>query len=308
MQGIEIARAFYQTKLVPLIERDFAQYKDRIAIGLVGRGSECYGFDDEISKDHDFEPSLCIWLDDEDEREFGFALFRAYSKLCKDHNGDSKSEKSLGGTGGRGVMTISEFYRGYTGRKGAPETLDDWLYTPSHYLAEATNGVVFCDPLGNFSEIREQIKHGIPSDVRLKKIASCAFYMAQAGQYNYKRCLVHGEVGASRLALAEFAKNASEMVYLLNNEHMPYYKWCFRGMRSLDVLSDSADRLTDILCASACDEEKAIEKIECFCKDVIAELLRQGLTDSRSDYLENHAYSINEKIKDSRLRNLPVML
>ena len=308
MQGIEIARVFYETKLVPLIERDFAQHKDRIAVGLVGRGSECYGFDDEISKDHDFEPSLCIWLDDEDERKFGFALFRAYSKLCKEHNGDSKSEKSLGGASGRGVMTISEFYRGYTGRNGAPELLEDWIYTPSHYFAEATNGVVFCDPLGKFSKIREQIKHGIPADARLKKIASCAFYMAQAGQYNYKRCLKHGEIGASRLALAEFARNASEMVYLLNGEHMPYYKWCFRGMRSLEVLSDGADMLTNILNTTMGEENKAIENIEIFCKNVIAEFLRQGLTDSRSDYLENHAYSINEKIKDAKLRNLPVML
>ena len=119
---------------------------------------------------------------------------------------------------------------------------------------------------------------------------------------------MHGEVGASRLALAEFARSATEMIYLLNNEHMPYYKWCFRGLRSLDILSDGADRLTRILGTSVGDEKKAIDNIEGVCKDVIDELLRQGLTDSRSDYLENHAYSINEKIKDSKLRNLPVML
>ena len=79
-------------------------------------------------------------------------------------------------------------------------------------------------------------------------------------------------------------------------------------MRSFEVLSVGADSLTDILSTSVGEEENAIEKIECFCKDVIAELWNQGLTDSRSDYLENHAYSINEKIKDARLRNLPVML
>ena len=308
MQGIEIARMFYQQKVAPMIERDFARYKDKIAVGLVGRGSECYGFDDEISKDHDFEPSLCIWLDDEDEGQFGFALFRAYSKLCREQNGETEIQKSLGVNGGRVVMTISDFYRSYTGRPGAPETAEDWLYTPSSYFAEATNGVVFCDPLGKFSAIREQIKRGMPADVRLKKIASCAFYMAQAGQYNYKRCLDHGETGASRLALAEFVRYALEMVYLLNNAYMPYYKWSFRGIKALDILSDSADILSGILNVTDREESLTVNKIELFCAMIIDELSRQDLTDSESDYMENHAYSINGRIKDARLRNLPVML
>ena len=77
MKGIEISRAFYEQYGREMIESEFAQYKERIAVGLVGHGSECFGFDDEISRDHDFEPSFCIWLTEEDEREFGFKLFRA---------------------------------------------------------------------------------------------------------------------------------------------------------------------------------------------------------------------------------------
>ena len=80
MKGIELSRAFYLELGKPMIESEFAEYADRIAVGLVGHGSECFGFDDEISRDHDFEPSFCIWLTDEDEREFGFKLFRAYKK------------------------------------------------------------------------------------------------------------------------------------------------------------------------------------------------------------------------------------
>ena len=60
MKGIELARAFYEEYGKPMIERDFAEYSDRIAVGLVGRGSECYGFDDEISTDHDFEAGFCL--------------------------------------------------------------------------------------------------------------------------------------------------------------------------------------------------------------------------------------------------------
>ena len=308
MQGIEQSRKFYEQIFAPMIEREFSQYADRIAVGLVGHGSECFGYDDEISKDHDFEPSLCIWLDDEDEREFGFALFRAYSKLCRNYNQDLQSEKSLGGAGGRGVMTISEFYRGYTGRCGAPETPEDWLYTPSHYLAEATNGVVFCDSLGKFTSIREQIKHGMPNDVRLKKIASCAFYMAQTGQYNFARCLKHGELGAARLALSDFVKNSVEITFLLNKKHMPYYKWCFKAMSELEFWGDKARFLSELI-NMPIDRQADIEcSIESFCSDIIKILQEEKLTDSNSDYLENHAYSIKERIKNTHLRNMPIML
>lgn len=243
MKGIDISRAFYEEYGRPMIEKEFSEYANKIAVGLVGHGSECFRFDDEISCDHDFEPGFCLWLRDEDEKAIGFKLFRAYSKLPDEYMGLRLKEKSAFGSNSKGVMTISDFYMQYTGRAGAPETLSDWLYTPSHYLAEATNGEVFFDPLGDFSRIREKIKHGMPEDVRLKKIASCALLMAQTGQYNYSRCLSHGEGGAARLALCEFVKEGIEVVFLLNKAHMPYYKWAFRSMASLPILGETSSAL-----------------------------------------------------------------
>ena len=308
MKGIEISRAFFEEWGRPMIEREFAEYKDRIAVGLVGHGSECFGYDDDISRDHDFAPAFCLWLTEEDEREFGFKLFRAYSKLPKEFMGLKTAQKSLGGGNEFGVRIISDFYKKYTGRGGAPECWQDWLYTPSHYFAEATNGEVFCDPLGMFSAIRDEILHGMPEDVRLKKIASCALHMAQSGQYNYKRCIAHGEIAAARLALDEFARYAAEIVFLLEKRHMPYYKWVFRAMRSLDSLGFLAGELENILLTPP-DETLKIElAIEAFCESVVAELKRQNITEAQCNYLETHAYSINDMIKDHEIRNLHVLL
>ena len=53
MKGLELSRAYFEAYGRPMLERDFAQVIDRIAVGLVGHGSECFGFDDEISLDHD---------------------------------------------------------------------------------------------------------------------------------------------------------------------------------------------------------------------------------------------------------------
>lgn len=306
MRGIELSKAYFEEYGKPMLEKDFGEHLDRIAVGLVGHGSECFGFDDEISLDHDFEPGFCIWLTDEDEQSFGFRLFRTYSKLPREFMGVKCLDRSAMGAKEKGVRTISEFYRAYTGRSGAPECWQDWLYTPSHYFSEATNGEVFCDPLGEFSRIREIIKNGMPEDVRLKKIASCALRMAQSGQYNYKRCIAHGELGAARLALGEFAKNAAELAFLLERRHAPYYKWIFRAMRELNALGYLANKIEELITLPS-DETLRIELlIEEISAVFIGCFKKQGITEATCGFLESHAYSINDGIKDSEIRNLHI--
>lgn len=308
MRGIELSKAYFEEFGRPMLERDFAQYIDKMAIGLVGHGSECFGFDDVISTDHDFEPGFCIWITDEDEKEFGFKLFRAYSKLPKEYRGIKCLEHSALGSKEKGVHTISEFFLTYTGRRGAPETWQDWLYTPSHYFAEATNGEIFFDAYGEFSRIRNEILHGMPDDVRLKRIASCALHMAQSGQYNYKRCINHGEPGAARLALDEFIRNCAEIVFLLEKRHAPYYKWIFRAMRELPRLSPFAEKLQRLATLNS-DETLMIEiLIEEISSDIISEFKKQRITEATCNYLESHAYSINDMIENSEIRNLHVLL
>ncbi|MBQ8407973.1 MAG: DUF4037 domain-containing protein [Clostridia bacterium] len=306
MLGIELSKKYYEEFGRPMFERDFSPYLDRIAVGLVGHGSECFGFDDEISRDHDFAPGFCIWITEEDDREFGFRLMRAYAKLPKEFLGIKCADKSLGGSNALGVHTINSFYSEYTGREGAPESWQDWLFTPSHYFAEATNGEIFADPLGEFSRIRSIIKEGMPEDVRLKRIACCLLHMAQAGQYNYKRCIAHGENGAARLALAEFAEYAAEIAFLLEKQHAPYYKWIFRAMRLLPHLSHLAQKLEEIITLPSEETLKIELAIESYCKEIVSELNRQGIIQSDCDYLEPHAFAVNASIKNPEIRNLHI--
>ncbi len=218
MKGLDISREFYLQYGKPMLEEQFAHVLDRIAVGLVGEGSECLGFDDEISKDHDFDAGFCLWITEEDEKSFGFKLERAYSKLPKEFMGLRKSILSPVGGNRHGVITIENFYTRFLGSPCYPNELERWLYLPSSALSAASNGEVFNDKLGKFSDIRNKLLQGYPEDIRKKKLAAHTIFMTQSGQYNYMRCLDRGENGAAQLAIFEFVRHTISAIYLLNNK------------------------------------------------------------------------------------------
>lgn len=310
MTGLEEAENFYRKLGAPMLERDFAECANRVAVGLVGHGSECFGFDDEISRDHDFEPRFYLWLTKEDEEKYGFALTRAYDKIRAEYCGDKRARTSVGAANYGGVMTIGDFYRRYTGEEGAPSSLKGWLYTDSEFFAEATNGRVFADPLGEFSRVRDEILHGMPEDVRLKKIASSAMKIAQSGQYNFARCVKRGEMGAAMLALGEFARNALYMAFLLDKRHCPYYKWAFRAMRQLPETGELASPLEYLLTeANDSDTLKVKEGIiEDICGVFATIMRKQNIADCPDNYLEPFAYAIQKNIRNAEIRNMHILL
>ena len=309
MQGLEIARAFYEEYGVPMLREQFPGLLPYVAAGLVGSGSECYGFDDELSRDHDFEPGFCLFLPGEDvvDRRTAFQLERAYAHLPREFAGLRRGLMAPAGGSRHGVLRISEFYEEKVGTADGQLSLQQWMTLPAHLLADATNGEVFCDPYGEFTSIRTRLSH-LPEEVRRKKLAGQLLIMAQAGQYNYSRCLAHGETGAAQLAMIEFAQSALRAAFLLNDRHMPYYKWSFRALRALPFLSDLADTL-EFLITSDNDRATSATKAEII-EDVagifIRALQEQELTDATCGDLAKHAYSVNDSITDPQLRNMNI--
>ncbi len=302
MRGLEEARALYEEYGRPMLHRQFPQLEDRIAVGLAGHGSECYGFDDEISRDHDFARGFCLWLTDEDELRWGVELSRAYRSLPLGQS----TERSALAEDNCGVRRTAFFYRRYTGSPGAPESWQQWLSLPSHALAEASNGEVFRDDLGEFSAVREAILSGMPEDVRKKKLAARLIEMAQCGQYNYARCLKHGEAGAAMLELTDFVRAACGAIYLLEKRHMPYTKWMLRGMDALPRLGSLRPALEFLLSGEG-DTALRLGVIEDLCATVAGELRAQGLSEGNWDYLEPHAFAVQGKIENPQIRALHVM-
>lgn len=90
VSGLKLARAFWTQMGKPMIAAKYPQHAGRIAAGLVGHGSECYGFDDTYSQDHDFGPRFCLWLTDEDYAAIGEQLEADYEALPRKFSVDAQ--------------------------------------------------------------------------------------------------------------------------------------------------------------------------------------------------------------------------
>ncbi len=306
MNGLELSKEFYEEYGKPMLEKDFADLLPFLAIGFVGKGSEHFGFDDEISRDHDFEPGFCIFLPDEsivDIRQ-EFLLERAYAKLPKEYKGINRLKMSPVGGNRNGVIRTAKFYEDAVGSPDGNLSAEGWLYIPDYALAEATNGEIYFDEYGEFSKIRENLMN-MPKDIKLKRLAGNILIMAQSGQYNFFRCLKHNEPQAAQLACVEFVNSAMKTVFLLNNKYMPFYKWSFRALKQIKSDFDFVSKLSILLLGD--NHSEKINVIEEISAEIIAELQRQKLTSVISEDLERHAYSVNDKICDGNIRNMHIL-
>ena len=184
-----------------------------------------------------------------------------------------------------------------------------WLALPEQSLAEAVNGeIFFFDLTAGEYHIRKAPVTLIRKIMR-EELAGYLLLMAQAGQYNYTRCLAHGETAAAQLAVCEFVKSACGSIFLLNKVYQPYYKWTFRALRALPLLFEEAELLEYLLTTDNAPEtaEEKYGVVEGIAADVIEALTEQGLTEADCGDLEKHAYSVNDGIADGELRNLHIL-
>ena len=293
-----------------MLDEQFPDLLPYLAAGFFGSGSECFGYDDEISRDHDFEPGFCLFLPGEDvvDRKAAFALERAYAKLPKEFMGLRRSTMGPVGGARHGVLRTEEFFAEKIGAPDGVLTPTQWLTAPEQALAECTNGELYFDNRGDVTGIREALAY-FPEEIRRKKLAGHLLLMAQSGQYNFLRCIRHGENGAAQLAAGEFVRSTMSAVFLLNRRYQPYYKWSFRAMRGLPKLALLAE-LLEYLLTTDNEGDLAQDKydvMESIAADVIDELMEQGLTRATCGDLEKHAYSVNDGITDATLRNLHIL-
>lgn len=299
-KGMDLCEDFYKEYGIPMIQNSFGEYEGAIAVGLVGEGSECFGFDDSISRDHDFGPGFCMWLTDSIYDEIGEKLQEEYEKLPTTYMGITR--RNSGKAAKRvGVFRIRDFYENLIGIGEIPATQNQWLFIEDYQFAAATNGKVFRDDLDEFSRIRRGLLRHYPEEVRVKKIAREAALMAQSGQYNYTRMFGRGEKVTASIALSEFMKHTMMMVYLLNRRFSPFYKWMHKGMSNMTILPQIQDILNHLV-EMPLGDERIPETIEFIVSLIIKEMRKQSLTTGEDNYLDHHTDKILKSIPQKEVK------
>lgn len=225
--GLKLAKEFYETYGKPMITEKFGKYENRIAVGLAGRGSDCFGYDDEASRDHDWGPDFCLWVTDETWADIGEDLQRAYEALPAEFRGCRRAPR-VNGKNRRGVIRISEFYRGLVGTDRYREI--DWRSVSDTSLAAAVNGRVFRDDEGVFTAFRNQLLQGYPEEIFYLKVAEAAAKYAQTAEYNFSRMLDRGDELSAGLMLWDGIREAMRLQLYLDGKYPPHDKWLHRSL------------------------------------------------------------------------------
>ena len=244
---MEKNRRFYDQYVADLIRTRFGEYENRIAVGIVGEGSDCFGYDDEISRDHDFGTGVCLWVTDEDMYRFGYMLSIAYNELVDSAERTYYTERMRER---RGVTTIHSFYSDILHINCDTEhctmSEENWRNLDHSCLKTAVNGEVFRDDLGQFTAFRDLLLGYYPDRIWRTRIAEQLHAYASSIQVNYARCMSRNDIVAAEMCRSKGLAAAMELFFLLKREYPPYYKWTFRALSELDTEGVFTEKIREL--------------------------------------------------------------
>jgi len=307
LNGLELSREFFETEALPDLLRRFPEAAEWAAAGLAGNGSECFGFDDELSRDHDWGIDFFLWIP-ESKADYLPALRDWKAQVNEQIPPELRKHRSAYGAQ-VGVQTVGEFYKSLIGCIDRPKKLQEWISAPEENLCMAVNGSVFRDPAGEFTAVRQRILAYFPEDIRLKKMAAACMRIAQSGQYNLPRMAKRQDWVAAQEIRSQFIRHAMHLCFLLEKRYMPYYKWAWRSLCTLPGIgAELGQRLKALVETCGWDQaalDSTQEQVERICALLIRALREQGISTEADDFLIPHGEAIRNRIQADVLRELP---
>ncbi len=261
--GLDLSRRFYETLVGPIIADALPQL--RYAAARLGDGSEVLGFDTEMSADHNYGPTVQIFLDEADFVHAD-ALMAALDRQLPESFEDwtvrfpsaGRQVRASGWlTSDHGVelMTLEALVRRQFGTGLGPFSNVDWLAFPQQRLLTLTAGAVFRDDAGQLADLRHRLDY-FPRDVWLLRLAT------QWDRIGEERAFVGrtGQLGdalGSRLIASRLVENLMHIAFLIERRYAPYSKWFGTAFARLDIASQLQPPLTEALTAPQWEQREA---------------------------------------------------
>lgn len=314
MKGLALSEHLFKTHIQAAFQEQFPTLYTQLAFGLAGSGSECFGYDDDLSVDHDWGPRLCIWVDEALFVQDGKTLQHRYQQLLKSYSHQGRSLNVDTQAPRDGVLSIQRFYSYYLGLSELPSSWKQWLMLSDESLSQCTNGRVFSDPKGLFTHYRETLLSYYPDDVWFKKIGAACIRISQYGQYNYPRAVKRNDMLAAGHCISAFCSEVVALACLLKRTYKPFYKWHYRKLGELGdfgtllhekllLLVSLAPTLNEAR-SSLIEEIVAILRNQLLKLEKFEELQGCAAALNQSNFLQEYGFMVNSLIQNQQLRAL----
>lgn len=244
--GAAMCARFYAQSIHPILDAHFPDVPH--TAGLLDSGSEVLGFDDEMSRDHDWGPRAQIFVSEDDFARHATAIHATLAReLPRTFEGFptnfSPPDASDGGTrcmepAAEGpvnhridVTTVRRFFRDYLqfDASHAPDTFD-WLSFSEQRLRTVTCGPLFHDGI-DVQRMRKRLRY-YPRDVWLYLMAACWQRISQEEHLMGRAGHAGDEVGSALIG-ARLVRDAMRLCFLMAREYAPYAKWLGTAFRQL---------------------------------------------------------------------------
>jgi Domain of unknown function (DUF4037) len=249
VRGLDLARAFYEEALAPLLDHTAH------TAALLGWGSDVLGYDTDRSTDHGWGPRLQLFVADDrvpslrrtidanlpDEFR-GWPTRFGWDAVPVSHHVE--------------IAPLGEWLRvqlGFDPRQGI--SVQDWLSTPQQTLLEVTGGAVFHDGLGELTAVRESLAW-YPHDVWLWLLA-CQWRRIEQEEAFVGRTAEVGDELGSRVVAARLVRDLMRLSFLVERRYAPYSKWVGSAFAQLEAHAAIGGALADALAAQAYTDRQA---------------------------------------------------
>jgi hypothetical protein len=266
MKGIELSRSFYTDIVGPWLGETAPEL--HYSAALVGYGSELLGFDDEISKDHNWGPRVHILLGQDQFDRYARRLVDEFSKAApatflgepvgwrsRPHPPVNGRESAGSPEHGLEFHTHEALVESHLAVRSVESlTALQWLGFAEQKLLAFTSGAVFHDDDNRLTRIRARLEY-FPDDVWLYKIACQWRRIAEEQAFVGRTGQVGDDLG-SRVITARLVRDVMRMGFLLERRYAPYSKWFGSSFARLPIAEHITPHLLTALLASEWKERE----------------------------------------------------
>ena len=231
--GVDVSRDFIVEVLLPELRSTLGGEMERLAVAIVGTGSDVIGLDDEISQDHHWGPRANVMYLREDAKQLRGAVTKVLTEQIPRSYGGFDVHVGIGNLTGVCCASVEDFFQRFLGTDQLPQRDVDWLALCEVDLFHVTSGAVIHDGPGELTRRRAALAY-YPDDVWKKRIADwCMYVTGRDAPYNLHRVSKRGDELTSTIYFGLCIKRLMELCFAVNRRYAPYTKWLNRTFRRL---------------------------------------------------------------------------